>query len=64
MERGIEFLPQTLAEAVTAFAEDELVETVLGKELKQEFIRYKTQEWEEYHQGVSAWEVERYSHMF
>ncbi len=64
MERGIEFLPQTLAEAVTSFTEDELVETTLGKELKQEFIRYKTHEWEEYHQSVSAWEVERYSHMF
>jgi glutamine synthetase len=64
LERGIDFLPQTLAEAVTAFAEDELVETVLGKELKQEFIRYKTQEWEDYHQSVSAWELERYSHMF
>lgn len=64
LQRGIEFLPQTLAEAVEAFADDPLVETTLGKELKDEFILYKTQEWEEYHQSISAWEIERYSHLF
>ncbi|MBX9931047.1 MAG: type III glutamate--ammonia ligase [Methylobacterium sp.] len=63
-ERGIDFLPQTLAEAVDAFAADPLVEATLGKALRDEFIRYKRAEWEEYHLTVSAWEVERYSHMF
>ncbi|MBI3221759.1 MAG: type III glutamate--ammonia ligase [Nitrosomonadales bacterium] len=63
-KRGIEFLPQTLQEAVAAFAEDPLVEQALGKELKAEFIRYKTEEWETYHLAVSQWEVERYSYMF
>ena len=62
--RGIEFLPQTLQEAVTAFAADPLVEKTLGKELKDEFIKYKTEEWETYHLTVSQWEVERYSYMF
>lgn len=63
-DRGIEFLPQTLQEAVAAFAADPLVEKVLGKELRDEFIKYKTLEWEEYHLSVSRWEIERYSHMF
>src|SRR3989344_1765061 len=63
-ERGIDFLPQTLQEAVQAFAADPLVERTLGKELRDEFITYKTQEWEAYHLSVSQWEVERYSHMF
>jgi glutamine synthetase len=63
-KRGIEFLPQTLQEAVAAFAADPLVEQALGKELKDEFIRYKTEEWQAYHLTVSKWEVERYSHMF
>ena len=62
--RGIEFLPQTLQEAVAAFAADPLVENVLGKELRDEFIRYKTEEWEAYHLTVSQWEIERYSYMF
>ncbi|ADE10336.1 type III glutamate--ammonia ligase [Sideroxydans lithotrophicus] len=63
-KRGIEFLPQTLQEAVAAFAADPLVEQALGKELKEEFIRYKTEEWQAYHLTVSKWEVERYSYMF
>lgn len=62
--RGIEFLPQTLQEAVAAFAEDPLVEQVLGKELRDEFIKYKTAEWETYHLSVSQWEIKRYSQMF
>ena len=63
-ERGIDFLPQTLQEAVQAFADDPLVERTLGKALRDEFIKYKTEEWEAYHLSVSQWEVGRYSHMF
>jgi glutamine synthetase len=62
--RDIDFLPRTLMEAVEAFAADPLMEATLGKELCDEFIKYKTQEWEAYHLAVSAWEVERYSCMF
>lgn len=62
--RGIEFLPQTLQEAVAAFAADPLVEQTLGKELRDEFIRYKNEEWEAYHLAVSQWEIDRYSYMF
>lgn len=63
-ERGIEFLPQTLQEAVAAFAADPLVERTLGAGLRDEFIRYKSEEWEAYHLNVSRWEIERYSHLF
>jgi len=62
--RNIDFLPQTLQEAVAAFSADPLIEKTLGKELKNEFIKYKTAEWEEYHLSISQWEVERYSQMF
>ena len=63
-DRGIAFLPQTLQEAVAAFAADPLVEKTLGTELRDEFVKYKSQEWESYHQSVSAWELERYSQLF
>ncbi len=53
-----------MQEAVAAFAADPLVETTLGKELRDEFVKYKTMEWESYHLTVSQWEVERYSHLF
>jgi glutamine synthetase len=62
--RRIDFLPQNLLEAVQAFAEDPLVEEALGRELRDEFIEYKTREWNEYHLSISEWETQRYSHMF
>lgn len=62
--RGIHFLPQTLQEAVAAFAVDPLTEKVLGRELRDEFVRYKTEEWNAYHLSVSQWEIDRYAHMF
>lgn len=64
LKRGIDFLPQTLQEAVQAFAADPLTTSALGKELRDEFITYKTEEWETYHLTVSQWEIERYSYLF
>lgn len=63
-QRGIEFLPQNLLEAVAAFAADPLVEATLGTKLRDEFVKYKTAEWESYHLSISSWETERYSHLF
>jgi glutamine synthetase len=63
-DRGIAFLPQTLQEAVAAFAADPLVEKALGTGLRDEFVKYKGQEWESYHLAVSPWELERYSRLF
>ncbi len=61
---GVQELPRTLAEAVDAFAADPFVEKIIGKELKEEFIRYKREEWTEYHQSVSQWEIDRYARLF
>jgi glutamine synthetase len=62
--RGICELPRTLDEAVKAFAADPFVEQTLGKGLRDEFIAYKSEEWREYHQTVSQWEVDRYARLF
>jgi glutamine synthetase len=63
-DRGIDFLPQTLQEAIQAFAADPFIEQTLGKALSDEFIKYKSEEWQAYHLSVSDWEIERYSHLF
>lgn len=63
-EIGVSELPRNLSEAVAAFARDPFVERVLGPGLRDEFIRYKTEEWESYHQSVSQWEVDRYARFF
>jgi glutamine synthetase len=62
--RGVQALPKTLDEAVDAFEEDPFTEQVLGSGLKQEFITYKRQEWEEYHQTVSQWETDKYARLY
>lgn len=63
-KRGIQELPRTLDEAVQAFAADPFVTRVLGQGLRDEFIAYKAEEWRQYHQQVSAWEIDRYARMF
>jgi glutamine synthetase len=61
---GVQELPRTLGEAVEAFAADPFVEQALGTGLRNEFIRYKRAEWEEYHQSISQWEINRYARLF
>jgi glutamine synthetase len=62
--RGIALLPQSLAEALEALRQDEVVQCRLGKELTTEFLRLKRMEWVEYNRHVSAWETELYLEMF
>src|SRR5260221_14121228 len=62
--RGICELPRTLNEAVEAFAADPFIEQALGPELRQEFVTYKGEEWRDYHQQISQWEVDKYARLF
>ncbi len=61
---GIEELPRTLDEAVQRFAENPFVTRVLGQELRDEFITHKSEEWRQYHQTVSQWEIDQYARLF
>ncbi len=63
-QRGVQALPRNLGEAVQAFEDDPFTEQVLGSALKQEFITYKRAEWEEYHQTVSQWEIDKYARLY
>lgn len=64
LERSIQELPRSLDEAVDAFEADPFVEKVLGSELRQEFITYKREEWRQYHQRISPWEIEKYARLY
>ena len=57
---GVTTLPRTLLEAVEAFDADSLSEQVMGSELKQSYVELKKTEWWDYHNEVSAWELDRY----
>lgn len=61
---GIQELPRSLEEAVALFAADPFVAETLGQELRDEFITYKSEEWRQYHQTVSQWEVDQYARLF
>ena len=61
--RGIGMLPQSLAKALAALREDEVVQSALGV-IYDEFITLKEGEWNEYHRQVSQWELDRYLTFF
>ena len=56
---GIQVLPQSLAEALDALREDEVVQSALGP-IADEFLKIKADEWAEYDGQVSRWEIDRY----
>ena len=58
--RGIDFLPETLKEAVDALAEDDVVKAGLGEEYTDYFVEVKRNEWIDYHLHVAEWERDRY----
>ena len=63
-ERGVKTLPRTLLEAVDAFKADTLMDRVFGTELKEAFIDLKTQEWWDFHNSISQWEIDHYLTFF
>jgi len=62
--RKLQFIPQTLPEALQALAQDEVIQSALGPELTQEFLTLKQQEWVRYHNSVSPWELDTYLTLF
>lgn len=63
-ELGVTTLPRTLLEAVEAFDADPLMDEALGPELKKSFVQLKSEEWWDYHNEISLWEIDRYLTFF
>ncbi len=59
-ERAIGTLPDTLAEALDALEQDEVIQEALGPAITGAFVRAKRAEWDEYRIQVTNWELERY----
>ncbi len=55
---GIDTLPQTLGEAVDAFEGSELMRETLGPRVHEYLVRSKRNEWREFQQSVTPWELE------
>jgi glutamine synthetase len=63
-QKGIQTLPRNLAEAIAAFAADPLSQQVMGSLMAETYVEFKSQEWEEYHNHISDWEIQRYLRFF
>ncbi len=63
-ERGIESLPETLAEAVDELEKDEFIKQVLGKHVVEKYVEAKRKEWQRYREQVSEWEIQEYLYKF
>ncbi|MDI2132369.1 glutamine synthetase family protein [Yinghuangia seranimata] len=57
---GIAPLPQNLAEAIALMERSDLLPEVLGEHVFEFFLRNKRQEWEEYRQQVTPFELGKY----
>lgn len=58
--RVIRLLPTTLCEALDCLAKDRVVKESLGNDFTAYYITVKAEEWRQYHQSVSEWEINRY----
>ncbi len=59
-EIGVTNLPESLHEAVVAFADSDLMSQTIGEHLKARMIAAKQSEWDSYRKHITIWELERY----
>ena len=64
IDRGIETLPSTLGQAITALKGDDVILDALGTHVSEKFIQAKTHEYTKFLASVSQWELDRYLETF
>jgi glutamine synthetase len=60
----IDELPGNLSEALDALEKDDLVRETLGEHIFRHFVDAKREEWHDYIQQVSRWEIDRYLNVY
>ena len=67
-ELGVEMLPGTLLDATRELERDDVIRAALGKTAKEDYVDYyvrvKRQEFQDWHEQVSQWEIDRYLQLF
>ncbi len=61
---GAQRLPRNLLEALEILRTDDLARTVLGDDMMNSYLTYKSDEWERYHQAITDWEVNEYLRLY
>ncbi len=62
--RGIEALPENLLQAVQELEKSDFIQSVLGKHITEKYIAAKREEWNQYRQQVTNWEIDEYLYKF
>ncbi|MGI6106278.1 MAG: glutamine synthetase family protein [Raoultibacter sp.] len=60
IEQGSKLLPLHLGEAIDNFANSSLMKEVLGEHVHSYLVKIKREEWKEYQEQVSSWELDRH----
>jgi glutamine synthetase len=63
-ERGINWVPRSLNEAIDCLAEDSVLAQTIGRSIWEEFIKIKRTEWDKYSRYVSDWELNTFASRF
>ena len=67
-ELGVELLPANLLDATRELEKDDVLRAALGKTPREDYVDYyvkvKQDEWEEWHNEVTPWEIKRYLQLF
>src|SRR5215210_432727 len=67
-ELGVELLPANLLDATRELEKDDVLRAALGKTPREDYIDYyvktKRDEWAEWHNEVTPWEIKRYLQLF
>ncbi len=58
--RQLDVLPASLGEALDALSQDDVILSALGPYISDRYLAAKRQEFDEYNQQVTTWEIQRY----
>lgn len=61
---GIEWVPRDLKEALEHLSKDTILAESIGRDVWQEFIKVKNEEWNQHHNRVDEWERKLYAKIF
>jgi len=64
LQKNIDLLPTSLAEALDALKQDKVLQEILGRHLFERYIDVKTKEWDEFKKQVTSWEINTYLDIF
>lgn len=61
---GIEWVPRNLKEALEHLSKDTILAESIGRDIWQEFIKVKNEEWNQHHNRVDEWERKLYAKIY